>query len=188
MLSILMHSRETTTMQSEDFEYGRPHEARNIIHQRGSYMVCLNSCRPNSVETSRFYVVKLLEDLADEEHVTHFHLERYSQNIIDPFLFTTTGQDLLVSKEGIKRTVSNVKLIAEDTVELERNDYYILLALLHSSDDTTVDRDEDEPLPDDLCEKYTADRPSSRSKRNRQSAAQDDFFFFDISYRIWYKD
>ena len=84
----------------------------------------------------------------------------------------------MVSKEGIMGTVSNVKSVAEDTIELEENDYYILLALLHSSDDTTVVSEEGEPLPGDECEKETTDRPSSRPKRSRRSAAQDDFFFY----------
>ena len=33
-----------------------------------SYVVYPHSCRPNSVQTSMFYVVKLLEDLADDDH------------------------------------------------------------------------------------------------------------------------
>ncbi|CAB4031506.1 Hypothetical predicted protein, partial [Paramuricea clavata] len=55
----------------------------------------------------------------------------------------------MVSKEGIMRTVSKVKSIADDTIELENNYYYILLALLHSSDDTIVVSEEGEPLPGD---------------------------------------
>ena len=42
---------------------------------------------------------------------------------MDPLLFTT--------KDGIKGTV-NAKWIADDTIEIEENDYYIYLALLHA--------------------------------------------------------
>lgn len=65
----------------------------------------------------------------------------------------SSRQPAMVSKEGIMRTVSKVKSIADDTIELEENYYYMLLALLHSSDDTTVISEEGEPLPGDECEK-----------------------------------
>ena len=117
-----------------------------------------------------------MEDLAEDDHVTHVRSEWYSQNIIDPLLFTTSGQDLLDSKEGIKGTVSNVRSIADDAIEIEENDYYILLALSHSSDDTTVSHEEVDTLPGDECEVQVTDQPCSQPKRNRRIAAQDDFF------------
>ena len=50
---------------------------------------------------------------------------------MDPLLFTTTG------KEHIKGNV-NVKWIADDTIEIEENDYYIYLALLRTSEDKVL--------------------------------------------------
>ena len=91
MLSILMHSCKTTTSQKI--------WRTDVPMKEESYVVYPHSCRPNSVQTSMFYVVKLLEDLADDDH-------------------------------------------------------------------------------GDECEKETTDRPSSQLKRNRQSEAQDDFFFY----------
>ena len=41
-----------------------------------------------------------------------------------PLLFTTTGKEHIVSKDGMKGTV-NVKSIADDTIEIEENDYYL---------------------------------------------------------------
>jgi len=77
--------------------------------------------------------VKLLEDLADDDHIVDVRTEWYSEDLVDPLLFTTTGKEHTVSKFGIKGTV-NVKWIADDTIEIEESDYYIYLALLHSSE------------------------------------------------------
>lgn len=65
------------------------------------------SCRPPSTESSTFYVVKLIEDLRDEDHVAHIRTQWYSQDNIDPLLLVTTGQEHIVSKHGMMGTVSN---------------------------------------------------------------------------------
>jgi len=68
--------------------------------------------------------VKLLEDLPDDDHIAHARTEWYTQDLVDPLLFTTTGKEHVVSKVGIKATV-NVMSIADDTIEIEENDYYL---------------------------------------------------------------
>jgi len=97
-----------------------------------------------------------------------------------PLLFTTTGKEHIVSKDGIKGTV-NVKWIADDTIEIEENDYYIYLALLHASEDKVLSFEEPElTAVDDLIEREDeTDVQHSRPKRSRRIAATaGDFLFY----------
>ena len=100
-------------------------------------MLYPQSCRPRSLQTSSFYIVKLLEDLPDDDHIADVRTEWYSQDLVDPLLFTTRGKEHIVSKDGTKETV-NVKWIADNTMEIEEIDYYIYLALLHASEDKVL--------------------------------------------------
>ena len=151
-----------TTKERESYRKGR-----NILHPQGTYVLYPPSCRPRSLQTSSFYIVKLLEDLADDNHIADVRTEWYSQDLVDPLLFTTT----IVSKVGIKRTV-NVKWIADDTIEIEESDY-IYLALLHSSEDKVLSFEEPELIADnDLNEREDkTDKQYSRPKRCRRMAA-----------------
>ena len=123
-------------------------------------------CRPRSLQTSSFYIVKLLEDLPDDDHIADVRTEWYSQDLVDPLLFTTTGKEHIVSKDGIKGTV-NVKWITDDTIDIEENDYYIYLALLHASEDKVLSFEEPElTAGDDLIEREDeTDVQHSRPKR-----------------------
>ena len=75
--------------------------------------------------------MKLLEDLPDDDHIADVRTEWLSQDLVDPLLLTTTEKEYIVSKDGIKGT-GNAKWIADDTIEIEENDYYIYLALLRA--------------------------------------------------------
>ena len=110
---------------------------------QGTYVLYPQSCRPRSLQTSSFYIVKRLEDLPGDDHIADVRTEWYSQDPVDPLLFTTTGKEHIVSKDGIKGTV-NVKWIADDTIEIEENDYYIYLALLHAAKDKVLSFEEPE--------------------------------------------
>ena len=143
-------------------------------------MLYPQSCRPRSLQTSSFYIVKLLEDLPDDDHIADVRTEWYSQDLVDPLLFTTTGKEHIVSKDGIKGTVS-VKWIADDTIEIEENDYYIYLALLHASEDKVLSFEEPElTAGDDLIEREDeTDMQHSKPKRSRRMAATaGDFLFY----------
>ena len=133
-------------------------------------------CRPGSLPTSTFYIVKLLEDLPDDDHFVHVRTEFYAQDLVDPLLFTTTGKEYTVSKDGIKGTV-HVTLIADDTVEITKNDYYICLALIHASEDNVLPFEEPEiDAEDDLDERqYESNRPK---RRKRMTATACDFVYY----------
>ena len=100
----------------------------------------------------------------------------YSQDLVDPLLFTTTGKEHIVSKDGIKGTTNNVKWIAE----IEEKDYYIFLASLHESEDNVLSFDElEHTADDDLSEREDeTDKQSNRPKRSRRMAATAGDFLF----------
>jgi len=118
--------QDASTNQNKERENSR--KERNVLYPQGTYVLYSQSCTPRSLQTSSFYIVKLLEDLPDNDHIALVRKEWYSQDLADPLLFTTTGKEHIVSKDGIKRTV-NVKWIADDTIEIDENDYYICLVL-----------------------------------------------------------
>ena len=113
--------------------------------------------------------MKLLEDLPDDDRIADVRTEWYSQDRVDPLLFTTFGKEHIVSKDGIKGTV-NAKWIADDTIEIEENDYYIYLALLHASEDKVLSFEEPElTADDDLFEREDeTDMQHSREWQQRQ--------------------
>ena len=92
--------------------------------------------------------------------------------MVEPLLLTTTGKEHIVSKDRMKGTV-NVKSIANDTIEIEENDYYLFLALLHASEDNVLPFEEPElDADDDLNEREDkTDKQSNRPKRGRRTAA-----------------
>lgn len=124
--------------------------------------------------------MKLLEDLPDDDHVAHVRTEWYSQDLVDPLLFSTNGKEHIVPKDGMKGTVK-VKSIEDDTIELEENDYYVFLASLHSSEDNVLSHEEPElTADDDLSEREEeTDKQSKRPKRRRRIASPaGDFLFY----------
>ena len=106
---------------------------RRMSHAKGTYVVYPLSRRPASItELSTFCVVKLTEDLLEDDHVTDVRTQFYSQDIIVPLLFVTTGEEYAVSKQGIMGLVTNIKETSEDTIEIAEVDYYVILATLHA--------------------------------------------------------
>ena len=67
----------------------------------------------------------------------------YAQDV-DPLLFTTSGDEHVIPKEGIKRVVSSITVVDNDTVEIDEREYYLLLYLLNGSTDTTSPNEADE--------------------------------------------
>ena len=128
--------------------------------------------------------MKLIEDLLEDDHVTDVRTQFYSQDIIDPLLFVTTGEEHVVSKQGIMGLVTNIKEISEDTIEITEDDYYVILATPHASKDHTLSNEADEegtaPLLEDddesEGENQSDERPSSRPKRRRR--AGNDYLFY----------
>ena len=68
----------------------------------------------------------------------------YTQDVVDPLLFTTSGEEHVISKEGIKGVVSSITVVDNETVEIDEGEYYLLLALVNGSTDTTSPNEADE--------------------------------------------
>ena len=61
----------------------------------------------------------------------------YTQDFVDPLLFNNTGEEIAIPKEAIKGIVNNIRVTFEETLEIDEDDYYLLLALLNVSADNT---------------------------------------------------
>ena len=68
----------------------------------------------------------------------------YTQDVVDPLLFTTSGEEHVIPKEGIKGVVSSIAVVDNETVEIDEGEYYLLLALVKGSTDTTSPNEADE--------------------------------------------
>lgn len=123
----------STDGNKEREDSGQDRADIEILHLNVTFVLFPHICRPASLPTSTFYTVKILEHLPDDDHVAHVRTDWYAQDLVDPILFTTTGEEYTVSKDGIKGTV-HVTLIADDTVEITKNDHYNCLASLHTSE------------------------------------------------------
>ena len=98
--------------------------------------------RLTDVLSGKLYIVKLLVDLPKDEHVAHVRTEWLSQDLVDPLLSVTTGTEHLVSKDGMRGTVTSIRTAANDTIEIAESDYYILLASTHLSEDSVFSHEE----------------------------------------------
>ena len=68
----------------------------------------------------------------------------YTQDVVDPLLFTTSGEEHVIPKEGIKGVVSSITVVDNETVEIDEGEYYLLLALVNGPTDTTSPNEADE--------------------------------------------
>ena len=112
-------------------------------------------------------------------YVAHVKTEWFSQDLVDPLLFVTTATEHLVSKDGMSGTVTSVRAVTSDTVEISERDYYIVLASLHSSEDSVFPHEEPgEPEAEQGEHLSSRVDQSSRPKRRRRVAASTDFLFY----------
>ena len=84
--------------------------------------------------------------------------------------------------------VTNIKEISEETIEIAKDDYYVILATLHASKDHTLSNKADEEGTAPLLEEEdetegeneSDERPSSRPKRrrNQRHAGNNHYLFY----------
>ena len=112
--------------------------ARNIVIAQSTYVVVSRIYKPRSAPNSPLYITKLLEDVVDDyDSARYVTTLCYTQDVVDPLLFTTSGEEHVISKEGIKGVVSSITVVDNETVEIDEEEYYLLLALMNGSTDTT---------------------------------------------------
>ena len=135
--------------------------------------------KPRSAPNSSLYITKLLEDVVDDCESAGYVS---TQDVVDPLLFTISGEEHVIP-EAIKGVVSNITVVDNETIEIDEGKYYLLLALLNGSTDTTSCNEADE---EPFAENYFEDqgdegsmttevgRPQSKRKR----AVNNEFLFY----------
>ena len=92
---------------------------------------------PNS-PVSPLYITKLLEDVVDDcDRAGYVRTLCHTHDVVEPLLFTTSGKEYVIPKEAIKGVVSIITVVDNDTIQIVEGAYYLLLALLNGSTDTT---------------------------------------------------
>ena len=106
----------------------------------------------------------------------------YTQDVVDPLLFTTSEEDHVIPKEGIKGVVSSITVVDNETVEIDEGEYYLLLALVNGSTDTTSPNEADEERfaesVDGLGDEDTISMDAGRPQRKRKRTVNQEFLFY----------
>ena len=126
------HSVDFGVILNEDIpvQHQDTSTVRNIVAQ-STYVVVSRIYRPRSAPNSPLYITKLLEDEADDyDSARYVTTLCYTQDVVDPLLFTTSGEEHVIRKDGIKGLVSSITVVVNETVEIDDGEYYLLLALV----------------------------------------------------------
>ena len=119
--------------------------ARDSVIAQSTYVVVSRIYKPRSAPNSPLYITKLLENVVDDYDCAHYVTTLcYTQDVVDPLLFTTSGEEHVISKEGIKGVVISIAVVDNETVEIDEGEYYLLLALVNGSTYTTSPDEADE--------------------------------------------
>ena len=101
----------------------------------------------------------------------------------DPLLFSTSGKEHVIPKEGIKGAVSSITVVDNETVEIDEGEYYLLLALVNGSTDTTSPNEADEEPFAESVDAWTRWRGFDhhgrwRPQRKPKRTVNQEFLFF----------
>ena len=156
----------------------------NVVITQSTYVVVSRMYKPHSAPNSPLYITKLLEDVVDDrDSAGYVRTLCHTQDVVDPLLFTTSGEEHVIPKEAIKGVVSNITVVDNETIEIDEEEYYLLLALLNGSTDTTSCNEADEePFAENYFEEQ-GDEDSmtsdvGRPQRKRKRAVNNEFLFY----------
>ena len=97
----------------------------------------------------------------------------HTQDVVDPLLFTTSGEEHVIPKETIKGVISNITVVNNETIEIDEGEYYLLLALLNGSIDTTSCNEADEePFAENYFEEQGDHGRWSGAKEAKEGSEQ----------------
>ena len=106
----------------------------------------------------------------------------YTQDVVDPLLFTTSGEEHVIPKEGIKVVVSSITVVDNETVEIDEGEYYLLQALVNGSTDTTSPNEADEEpfaeTVDGQGDEDSITMDADRPQRKRKRTVNQEFLFY----------
>ena len=94
--------------------------ACNIVIAQTTYVVVSRIYKPRSAPDSPLYIRKLLEDVVDDyDSARYVTTLCYTQDVVEPPLFTTSREEHVIPKEGIKGVVSSITVVENETVEID---------------------------------------------------------------------
>ena len=99
------HSVDFDVLLNEDIpvQHQDTSTARNIVIAQSTYVVVSRIYKPSSAPNSPLYITKLLEDVVDDyDSARYVATLCYTQNVVDPPLFTALGEEHVIPKEGIR--------------------------------------------------------------------------------------
>ena len=180
------HSVDFDVLLNEDIpvQHQETSTVNNIVIAQSTYVVVSRIYRPRSAPNSPLYITKLLEDEADDyDSARYVTTLCYTQDVVDPLLFTTSGEEHVIPKEGIKVVVSSITVVDNETVEIDEGEYYLLLALVNGSTDTTSPNEADEePFAESADEQGDEDSntcmDAGRPQRKRKRTVNQEFLFY----------
>ena len=155
----------------------------NIVITQSTYVVVSRMYKPRSAPNSPLYITKLLEDVVDDyDSAGYVRTLCHTQDVVDLLLFTSSGEEHVIPKEAIKGVVSNITVVDNETFEIDEGEYYLLLALLNGSTDTTSANEADEePVAENFEEQGDEDSTTTdagRPQRKRKRAVNNEFLFY----------
>ena len=172
------HSVDLDVLLNEDIpvQHQDTSTSRNIVIAQSTYVVVSRIYKPRSAPNSPLYITKLLENVVDDYDSAHYVTTLcYTQDVVDPLLFTTSGEEHVIPKEGIKGVVSSIAVVENETFEIDEGEYYLLLALANGS--LTP------PLPiklmKNVLQRVFMDKVTRiRSQRKRKRTVSQEFLFY----------
>ena len=99
------HSVDFDVLLNEDIpvQHQDTSTARNIVIAQSTYVVVSRIYKPRSAPNSPLYITKLLEDVVhDYDSARYVATLCYTQNVVEPLLFTASGEEHVITKGGIK--------------------------------------------------------------------------------------
>jgi len=75
----------------------------DVVITPSTYVVVSRMYKPRSAPNSPLYIIKLLEDVVDHcDSAGYVRTLCHTQDVVDPLLLTTSGEEHVIPKEAIK--------------------------------------------------------------------------------------
>ena len=134
-LPLHLHESAPPEQHSVDFDVLLNEDtstARNIVIAQSTYVVVSRIYKLRSAPNSPLYITKLLEDVVDDYDSARYETTLcYTQDIVDPLLYTTSEEEHVIPKESIKGIVSSITVVDYETIEIDEGEDYLLLAMMN---------------------------------------------------------
>ena len=86
--------------------------ARNIVITQSTYVVISRIYKPRYAPNNPLYITKLLEDMVDDyDSLGYVTTLCYTHEVVDPLLFTTSGEEHVIPKVAIMGALSRISVV-----------------------------------------------------------------------------